>query len=145
MELSGVLGVRRVPVQVADSLQAALADSRWVFISVTAQAHASLARLMAPFAEGRVFVLLPGRTLGAYTFWRGQPLKVLRAAPLGQRPAVAPGTVWELRDAPERGVAVAAGEGSLLLREVALAGRRPMPATAFVQGYRDFVGARLGA
>lgn len=119
------------------------------------EARATYTRLLTK-ADGLLDWTRPARELanqvracagwpGAYTFWRGQPLKVLRAAPLGQRPAVAPGTVWELRDAPERGVAVAAGEGSLLLREVALAGRRPMPATAFVQGYRDFVGARLGA
>ena len=79
VELSGMLGARRVMVQVADSLEAALADARWVFVSVTAQAHASLARLMGPFAEGRVFVLLPGRTLGAYAFWRG-----LQGTPAGQ-------------------------------------------------------------
>jgi methionyl-tRNA formyltransferase len=80
----------------------------------------------------------------AYTFWRGQQLKVLRAAMLAERPEVAPGTVWERREERGYGVAVAAGEGSLLLREVALAGRRPVPATAFVQGYRDFIGSQLG-
>lgn len=68
--VSGVLNARRVPVEVAISLDDALADARWVFVVVTAQAHASLARLLAPFASGRVFVLLPGRTLGAYAFWR---------------------------------------------------------------------------
>jgi methionyl-tRNA formyltransferase len=79
----------------------------------------------------------------AYTQWTGTSLKVLRAAPLAERPSdLAPGTVYVLADHPLT-VAVAAGQGSLRLDEVELAGRRPTTASAFVQGYRDFVGAVL--
>src|SRR5581483_8848334 len=83
---------------------------------------------------------------GACTAWRGQPLKVLRATPEPSRPAsLAPGTVYlPTEGRPSGGVAVAAGEGGLRLDLVALAGRKPTPGAAFIQGYRDFVGAVLG-
>jgi methionyl-tRNA formyltransferase len=45
---------------------------------------------------------------------------------------------------PSDGVAVAAGAGGLRLDSLALAGKRPAPGTAFIQGYRDFVGSVLG-
>lgn len=84
---------------------------------------------------------------GAYTTWRGQPLKVLRAMPEPQCPAgLAPGTVYlPSPGRPATGVAVATGDGGLRLESIALAGRKPTPATAFIQGYRDFVGSVLGA
>lgn len=80
---------------------------------------------------------------GAFTFWRGQQLKVLRSSATGlhARPAdLSPGTVILVGRTP----GVITGEGVLLLDEVQLAGKRAMPAQAFVQGYRDFVGSRLG-
>jgi methionyl-tRNA formyltransferase len=82
---------------------------------------------------------------GAHTTWRGAHLKVLRAAPRTERPpTLVPGTVY--RPAESRAaVAVAAGEGGLRLDELELAGRRPASGGAFVQGYRDFVGAVLGS
>ena len=84
---------------------------------------------------------------GAYTYWRGQMLKVLRAAMLDRRPAdLPPGSVYIV---PEAGrspvVAVATAAGSLRLETIELAGRRATAASAFVQGYRDFVGAILGS
>ena len=83
---------------------------------------------------------------GAYTTWRGQPLKVLRASPEPERPTdLPPGTVyWVAEGRPRAGVAVATGEGGLRLESIALAGTRPTPGSAFVQGYRDFVGSVLG-
>jgi methionyl-tRNA formyltransferase len=79
---------------------------------------------------------------GAFTTWRGQRLKVLRAAALpGWRGDAPPGTVFALAD----GVAVATGEGALRLEEVQLAGKRQMAISAFVCGQRDCVGSRLGA
>jgi len=84
---------------------------------------------------------------GAYTSWRAQPLKVLRATAIAQAADnVAPGTVYSLSSA-EGGpaVVVATGQGGLRLETVELAGRRAASAQAFVQGYRDFVGAPLGA
>jgi hypothetical protein len=71
---------------------------------------------------------------------------VLHATPEARRPAdLAPGTVYLVAEGqPSAGVAVAAGEGGLRLDSVALAGRRPTPGPAFIQGYRDFVGSVLG-
>jgi methionyl-tRNA formyltransferase len=81
---------------------------------------------------------------GAYTHWRDQPLKVLRAAPDPHvEDDLPPGTVF-LLPGSDRAVAVATGAGSLRLDAVELAGRRPTAATAFLQGYRDFLGSRLG-
>jgi methionyl-tRNA formyltransferase len=86
----------------------------------------------------------------AFTYWQGQPLKILRAAAAGEAPPATgdqagadskglPGTV----NATPEGPAVVTGRGVLYLREVQPAGRRPMPADAFARGARGFVGARL--
>jgi methionyl-tRNA formyltransferase len=76
-----------------------------------------------------------------YTYWRGKLLKVLRTEALphwsGEE---GPGQVMAL----DEGVAVAAGEGALLLREVQLAGKRALGAEDFTRGQRDFVGSVLG-
>lgn len=79
---------------------------------------------------------------GAFTFWRGQVLKVLRAVPLPDwRRDMLPGVVIARPD----GVAVATGAGALRLEQVQLAGKRPMDIAAFSRGQRDFVGSRLAA
>jgi methionyl-tRNA formyltransferase len=76
-----------------------------------------------------------------YTYWRGKLLKVLRAEPL---------PLWSGEDKPgqvmalDEGLAVATGEGALLLREVQLAGKKSMDAGDFARGQRDFVGSVLG-
>jgi len=76
-----------------------------------------------------------------YTYWRGKLLKVLKAQALphwsGQEQ---PGRVMAL----DEGLAVATGEGALLLKEVQLAGRRALNVEDFVRGQRDFVGSMLG-
>lgn len=74
----------------------------------------------------------------AFTLWKGEPLKVLKATVLPGEGG--PGTVV----AVPGGVAVATGVGLLRLDEVQAAGRRPMPGKAFVNGAPGFVGARLG-
>ncbi|MBL7183319.1 MAG: methionyl-tRNA formyltransferase [Anaerolineae bacterium] len=78
---------------------------------------------------------------GAYTYWRGKLLKVLRADALPQWSGEGePGRVMAL----DEGLAVATGEGALLLREVQLAGKRALSAQDFARGQRDFVGSVLG-
>jgi methionyl-tRNA formyltransferase len=77
---------------------------------------------------------------GAFTFWRGQRLKVLRARPVEAPTDSPPGTVTLVERLP----GVITGEGVLLLEEVQLAGKRAMPADVFIRGHRDFVGSRLG-
>jgi methionyl-tRNA formyltransferase len=74
---------------------------------------------------------------GAYTLWRGDPLKVLKASVVAGQGQ--PGRVV----AVPGGVAVATGEGALRLDEVQPAGRRPMPGKAFVNGAKDFIGSHL--
>lgn len=75
-----------------------------------------------------------------YTHWQGRTLKVLKVEPLTEwRGKEEPGRVLQL----EEGLAVATGEGALLLEEVQLAGRQAMPASDFARGQRDFIGAKL--
>jgi len=75
-----------------------------------------------------------------YTYWRGKLLKVLRAEALPQWPGQGePGQVVAL----DEGLAVATGEGALLLGEVQLAGKRALSAEDFVRGQRDFVSSVL--
>ncbi len=77
---------------------------------------------------------------GAFTFWEGQMVKVLRAAPLPEWPGPEPpGTVVPLGE----GAAVVAGRGALQLLEVQMAGRNPLPIEAFLRGRRNFIGAVL--
>lgn len=78
----------------------------------------------------------------AHTLWRGKVFKVLRAKPLtGWSGEEEPGQVLSLAD----GLAVATGEGSLLLERVQLEGRKVMGAEDLTRGQRDFIGSRLGA
>lgn len=78
---------------------------------------------------------------GAHTLWDGKLFKVLAARPLPEWAGKGePGRVLNL----SAGVAVAAGKGALLVREVQLAGRRVMDVQDFLRGQRDFIGALLG-
>ena len=78
---------------------------------------------------------------GAYTTWRGQVLKILRARP---RPEWAgegePGTVVLLHES----LGVLAGQGLLELIVMQLAGKRPMPAGEFARGQRGLGGEMVG-
>jgi len=81
---------------------------------------------------------------GAATSFRGARLKVLAAAAdMRATTGIAepPGTIVRTDD---RGVLVAAGEGSVWLREVAPAGRVRMPAAAWARGARFAPRERLG-
>ncbi len=77
---------------------------------------------------------------GAYTFWQGRRLKITRAKPLvGWCGPEVPGTVIE---APE-GVAVATGEGALLLEQLQLEGRRCVDCASFLRGQPGLIGSVL--
>jgi methionyl-tRNA formyltransferase len=79
---------------------------------------------------------------GAYTTWEGKRLKILRARPAaGWQGEAEPGTVVAL-EAGE--LAVAASQGALELREVQLAGKKPVAAGPFARGQRHLVGGSLG-
>lgn len=76
----------------------------------------------------------------AYTYWQDRSLKILRAKPLPQWSGTSrPGRVMRLN----QGLAVATGEGALLLEEVQLAGKRAMSAEEFIRGQRGLVGSML--
>jgi methionyl-tRNA formyltransferase len=78
---------------------------------------------------------------GAYTTWKGQRLKVLRARPWSDQGGDGlPGQVVSLKP----GVGVVTGLGALELLEVQLAGKKPMAADLFARGQRDLVGGSLG-
>lgn len=74
---------------------------------------------------------------GAYTFWKGQMLKILLAsysddAGLPFRPDPGSRLVWDNRPA------IATSVGVLLLDEVQPAGRKPVTGKAFLSGARDW-------
>jgi len=75
----------------------------------------------------------------AFTFWNGAQLKILRAKPVAARAQAEPGSVIQ------RGkeIAIATGEGVLVLREMQLAGKRAMTIEEFARGQKNFIGARL--
>jgi methionyl-tRNA formyltransferase len=76
-----------------------------------------------------------------YTHWQGKLLKVLRAEALPHWSGKGePGRVMAL----DEGLAVATGEGALLLNELQLAGKKALSAQDFARGQRDFVGSILG-
>lgn len=78
---------------------------------------------------------------GAFTFWKGQMLKVWRAAAHPDRVGDAPpGTVIPMGD----GAAVVTGQGLLELLEIQMAGKNSLPIEAFLRGRRNFIGAVLG-
>ena len=78
---------------------------------------------------------------GAVTFWQDRQVKILRARPLAAGGTGAPGTVF----AHEKGLAVTAGSGVVVLDEVQLAGKRALPAADFRHGYGAVIGAVLKA
>jgi methionyl-tRNA formyltransferase len=78
---------------------------------------------------------------GAWTIWRGQPLKIIAARAHANQPAASqPGTVEERSD----GLWIATGVGTLELLIVQPAGRRALAAAEWRRGLRDIAGARFG-
>ena len=76
---------------------------------------------------------------GAYTWYRGRMLHVLKAEPgAGAVPKCEPGEIVAIDH--QRGIEVGAGDGTIWLVEVKPEGRPAMDAGAFVRGYRPEVG-----
>lgn len=76
----------------------------------------------------------------AFTLWNGAPLKILRAEASPRKSDAAPGCVIQAG----KEIAIATGDGVLILREIQLAGKRAMMIEEFVRGQRKFVGAIVG-
>ncbi len=77
---------------------------------------------------------------GAYTRLRGVTLKLASTRPL-EGAGASPGTVVT---ADATGVCVACGDGSLMVRELQLPGKKLLPAAEFLRGRPLPVGTRLG-
>ncbi len=97
--------------------------------------HLNFARPAAEL-ERRVRACTPWP--GAFALWHGQPIKILRAA-LAEAEG-APGMVIEGQEGP----VVCCQPGGLRLLDVQAAGKRPLPALAFMHGARGFIGSKLG-
>ncbi len=89
-------------------------------------------------AQVRAFTPWPS----SWTFWRGQTLTLRQVRALEGGPKGEPGRVLVL-DKSE-GILVQTGSGLLALRELQLAGRKPLDFRSFANGTRDFVGSLLG-
>lgn len=82
----------------------------------------------------RAFTPWPGTT----TLWRGEPLKILSGLVIEGH--AQPGAVIQMRES----IAVGTGKKLFLLNQIQLAGRKAMPADAFVRGQPEFASATLG-
>ena len=75
---------------------------------------------------------------GAFTLWGDMRIKILAATV--EKTSIEPGVVFKLGNR----IAVGTGDGALVLDTIQPAGKRPMPAVAFANGFPDFIGAVLG-
>ncbi len=80
---------------------------------------------------------------GTFSYWQGHMLKIVRARSLPIDTSGSPGMV-SVESSGEKKLLVQTGEGSLELLEVQPEGKAPMPAQAFLAGYRQIVGSALG-
>lgn len=76
---------------------------------------------------------------GAFTMWQGQTVKIHSAEAAEQTGAAVPGTVF----ACGREVAVATGQGAIILRDIQPASKKMMLARDFVRGAAGFIGSQL--
>jgi methionyl-tRNA formyltransferase len=82
---------------------------------------------------------------GTFTRWQGRLLKILRARPLAANGGAGepPGTARVAANRDTK-LLVSTGSGGLELLEIQPEGKAPMPARAFLAGYRQIDGAVLG-
>ncbi len=84
---------------------------------------------------------------GCRSYWDGRSIRLLALEPYpswaGPEP---PGTVIRLPESSPRQpiLAIATGAGAVIVRELQLAGKRPLSADEFLRGQPTFIGARLG-
>lgn len=78
---------------------------------------------------------------GAHTHWRGKLLKIISADASDQTSdeATTPGTVYALQEQGRNMLAIATGNGALLVRQVQIEGKRAMSADEFLRGYGQIV------
>lgn len=73
----------------------------------------------------------------AYSYLNGKMVKIWKSSCLDGKKGVKPGTILSLSD---QGIEVAAGEGSLLLEEIQMEGKKRMDAKSFLLGHPQKVG-----
>ena len=82
---------------------------------------------------------------GAFTSYRGKILKVHKVKVLsGFMPSTPSGPPGQILDISKNGIAVLTGDGSLLVEEVQVEGKKRVKAAEFVSGYKVSVGEKLG-
>ncbi|OAQ21266.1 methionyl-tRNA formyltransferase [Thermosulfurimonas dismutans] len=79
---------------------------------------------------------------GAHIYWKDKILKVFKPLVVHEATTKAPGTVLGVEAG---GLAVATGDGVLVIRELQLEGKRRLPAKEFLRGYPLKPGTVLGA
>lgn len=77
---------------------------------------------------------------GAFTFYKGKRIKVLKSA-IEEGIKVSPSEIVKVQK--KRGILVGTGEGGLWIEELQMEGRRRMKAGEFIAGYRIKEGERL--
>ena len=83
---------------------------------------------------------------GAYTHWRGKLLKIISAHAIPQTAsaeAATPGTVFVLQDAGHKSLLIATSDGSLVVTQLQLEGKKAMSAEEFLRGYPQIIGETL--
>lgn len=90
----------------------------------------------------KVRALLPWP--GAFTYWNGRRLKILRASALPASESGEPGKVAVGRDGGSGLPVVTCGNGVLVLHSIQLEGKKEMSGGEFIRGQRDFAGSVLG-
>lgn len=76
---------------------------------------------------------------GAYTFWKGKRLKILKGMALGNGDGI-PG---EVKAVSKEGIDVVTGKGLFRIKKLQPEGKRIMDASEFIQGYRIHGGERF--
>ena len=79
---------------------------------------------------------------GAFTYWQGKSLKILKAQPLAEQWGATVGQV--LYDETRKLTAVCTGDGMLQLETIQLAGKRATAVADFMRGRPQFAGTTLG-
>ncbi|MBP7216079.1 MAG: methionyl-tRNA formyltransferase [Candidatus Omnitrophica bacterium] len=80
---------------------------------------------------------------GAFTYYKGKFLKIVRAQAMNLGKKECTGEPGEITRVEKDGIWVAAQEGFVVLQEVQLEGKRPMKVHEFIAGHRVAVGERL--
>ena len=78
---------------------------------------------------------------GAYTIWRGQPMKLWQAEVLSETADGPDGTITGVSN---QGIKVAAGGRTLLLKKIQIPGKKSMDVSEFIKGNKVTAGEILG-